>query len=209
MSSSTTHLNLSPLFVNLPSPTFFPTQSFSPVASPPSPSSPILSSPISPPTSPTFFSSTTSQTQPSPPPSVPSSPLLASHITNSPPPSPRLPHSHHHRKKIYTYTNQLPKPPHLRIGKKNRLLNNDDAFTDLYLHLCCSKHHMVLNFSLGFFTARRKEYLLLVTEKQKSIFIDRLLDSSIRPESDNTATYVARSTFFCLFIHFVTDLILL
>ena len=86
-------------------------------------------------------------------------------------------------KSRYTFTNRIRKTFHIH-GKKNSKNIIDEKLQTAYLSQCCAKHHIINNFPLQTFISKRQSYIALQSEREKSKFIDRLLDSAIRTDSE-------------------------
>lgn len=72
-----------------------------------------------------------------------------------------------------------------RLGKKKVKNGNDDVLGQLYLTACCTADTIKTFFSFNVFAAKRKAYSLLPNERDKSFFIDRLIDSAVHLSSEN------------------------
>jgi len=76
-----------------------------------------------------------------------------------------------------------------RLGIK-RFSNNDETeLATFYMSPCCEDDTIRKVFSFGTFSSKRSSYVNIANEAEKSQFIDRLLESSVRVDAEHLAYF--------------------
>jgi len=91
------------------------------------------------------------------------------------------------RKRTYNNRTRVRRPKASQFGKKNT--RDEDYYQLQYLSKCCAQNHIRVSFSVETFLSKRHQYAEFKNERGRSAFIDSILDSAIRADSEGNSRY--------------------